>query len=245
MPGGRRLLGLVQGMMQTGLAMARHMKRIVREHLAGQDLAQLTPAGFDAFQTDARIAKAVAWTAALRERLRAGLLPPAFAPAMPKERLGEDEAMAVRTPRGRGVMRTIEVEVRPEWTEGVMRAWIELARPWRLGPAAVAFEARKIADLSDRDVVAAICENLQQAAEAFGAEADIARITALEEAARALCPEADEGATPADESAEGGGDSGGAGDAQAAWMSDVSGLAGTVPEGGQDPPPPVGELRKP
>ncbi len=238
MSGGRRLLG----MMQTGLAMARHMERVVREHLAGQDLA---PAGFDAFRTDARIGEAVAWAAALRERVRARLLP-GFAPALPEERQGEGE-LVMRTPRSRGVVRTIEVVVRPEWTEGVMRAWIELARPWRLGPDAVAFAAQKIAALSDRDVVAVICEKLQQAAAAFGAEADIPRIAAMEAAARALCPEADEGATEEGRSADGGGGSGEAGDAPTTWVAGtspakVSNLLDDEPEpeGGRDPPEPSG-----
>ncbi len=224
---GKKLLGLMQRMMQTGWAMARHVRRIAREHLSGQDLAQLAPAGFDAFRTDARIGEAVAWTAALRERLRARAVPPAFAPELPKNQQSEVE----RAPRGRGTPVTIEVDAGPEWTEGKLRAWIGLARPWRLGPDGVTFAAQKIAALSDRQVVAAICENLRLAAVALGAEADVARIAALEAAARALCPEVD-------------GVSGEAGDAPAAWAgsgpattSDLDDEVQTEPEGGQDPPP--------
>jgi hypothetical protein len=101
--------------MQTGLGMARHINRVALEHLFGQDLARLAPAGFDAMLTYARIGKAVAWTAALRARLRARGMPLAFAPEVPKNRQCEVE----RAPRGRGTIVTIEVG--PEWTEAELR----------------------------------------------------------------------------------------------------------------------------
>jgi hypothetical protein len=68
--------------------------------------------------------------------------------------------------------------------------WVELARPWRMGPGGVAVAARAMDGLPDREVVSHICGTLERGATALGADADIEHIAALEAAARALCPDA-------------------------------------------------------
>ncbi len=183
MPAGRRLLGLVQRMMQTGMAMARGINLIARQRLAGQALSRLGPAGFNPTLASALVVQAVAWTAALRERLLVMAVRPPFTPGLAK---------AQRGPQSRGAP-FCPPENLAEPTPEDWHNWQELARPWRMGPGGVAVGTRAIAGLSDREVVAQICDNLRRAAAELGAEADVGRIAALEAAARALCPEADAG----------------------------------------------------
>jgi len=192
---GVRLLGLVQRMMQTGWAMARCVNRIARRRLEGQDLALMAPAGFNATLTNSLVVQAVAWTAALRERLLALAGRPSFVPASGSSR-------GHGAPRGRGTGSYLPEAV-AEAAEGDWHDWQELARPWRMGPSGVAVAANAIAALSNAEVVTAICSKLSQAAEQLGAEADVGRIAAIEAAARALCP--DVGAA-ADEARKSGGD---------------------------------------
>jgi len=184
---GVRLLGAVQRMMRTGMAMARGVNRIARHRLMGQDLSQLAPPGFNPTLANALILQAVSWTAALRERLRALAVPPSFVPDAPKSERG---------PRERGGAFSLPAG-RPAPTDDDWHDWRELARPWRIGPSGVAVAERAIAGLTNGQVVTRICGNLGRAATELGAEADVARIAALEAAARALCPDADADAHPA------------------------------------------------
>jgi hypothetical protein len=190
--GGRRLLGLLQRMLQTGMAMARGVNLIARQRLAGQDLSLLGPAGFNPTLASALVVQAVAWTAALRERLLVMAVRPPFTRGLPRPD---------RPPQGRSA-RFCPPENLAEPTAQDWHNWQELARPWRMGPGGIAVATRAIAGLPDREVVAQICGKLSQAAAELGAEADVARIAALEAAARALCPEADDGEVGA---ADGGG----------------------------------------
>jgi len=178
---GARLLGFVQRMMRAGMGMARGINRIARQRMEGQDLSRLAPAGFNPTSTNALVVEAVSWTAALRERLRALVVRPAFAPGLPK---------AERAPQARGAAPYL-TEITYEVSADDHHDWPELARPLRIGPGGVAFAARMIAGLPDRAVVSVICGKLKQAAAALGAEADVGRIEALEAAARALCPDVD------------------------------------------------------
>jgi len=204
---GARLLGLVQRMMRTGLAMARGINRIARQRLEGQDLARMAPAGFNATLANALVVQAVAWTAALRERLFALAARPSFVPR--EERVKAGRVRAGHAPRDRDPGLYLP-EVIAEAAAGDWHDWRELARPWRLGPRGVAVAARAIAGLSSAEVVTAICDKLGQAAEQLGAEADVGRIAAMAAEARALCPEA---AAAPDKAADAGGrcegDSGG------------------------------------
>jgi hypothetical protein len=189
--GGRRLVGLVQRMLQTGMAMARGINLIARQRLAGQDLRKLGPAGFNPTLASALVVQAVAWTAALRERLLVMAVRPPFTRGLPRPD---------RAPQGRSTP-FCPPENLAEPTAEDWHNWQELARPWRMGPSGVAVGTRAIAGLPDREVVAQICDNLRRAAAELGAEADVARIAALEAAARALCPEAD---APEDAATDGG-----------------------------------------
>jgi hypothetical protein len=197
--GGRRLLGLVQRMIQTGMAMARGVNLIARQRLAGQ--------------------------AALRERLMVMAVRPPFTRGLPRPD---------RAPQGRSAP-FCPPENLAEPTAQDWHNWQELARPWRMGPGGVAVATRAIAGMPDREVVAQICGKLSQAAAELGAEADVARIAALEAAARALCPDVD--AAP-DATEDGPVDSGGAEGGPDVW--DV----GSPPDGsaagvGRDRPPPA------
>jgi len=223
-PAGVRLLGLVQRMMRTGLAMARCVGQIARHRLAGQELAAIAPAGFDPTMTNALVVMAVAWTAALRERLRMLVAPASFVPA--------GASVAERGPRGHGTAHYLPEGFEP--APGEWHDWRDLAKPWRVGPGSLAVAQRAIARLSDAEVVAQICSNLQRAATALGAEADVERIAALETAARALCPEETVLADADGDAAEPGG---GARVAAGAWAAPSPASA---PEAwaGRDPPPP-------
>jgi len=160
---GRRLLGMVQRIMRTGMAMARGINRIARQRLAGEDLERLAPAGFNPTSTNALVVEAVGWTAALRERLLALAGRPmlAFAPGLPK---------AERAPQARGAAPYL-TEITYEVSADDHHDWPELARPLRIGPGGVAFAARMIAGLPDRAVVSVICGKLKQAADAIEHEA--------------------------------------------------------------------------
>jgi hypothetical protein len=188
-PVGQRMMGMAQRIMRAGMAMARGVNRIARHRLAGEDLSRLAPPGFNPTFANALIVQAVGWTAALRERLRAVVVPPEFVTEPPQ---------AERGPRARGAAFRL-----PEGTwepaEDDWHDWRELARPLRIGPSGVAVAARAIAGLSDQQVVTQICGNLSRAAAELGAEADVARIAALEAAAKALCIEADVSAEEAPE----------------------------------------------
>ncbi len=185
------LLGFLQRFMQTGKAMAQGVNRIARQRLYGVDLSRLGPAGFDPTQAYAKVVKAMAWTAALRERLLA-VARPVFAMDPHKP------VRAKRAPQARGktIMEMLPDRV-PNPTEADWHNYRSLAEPVRIGPGGVVYSAQEIAGLSDRQVVANICENLRLAAKELGAEADIARIDALKAGALALCPEADEAAVDA------------------------------------------------
>jgi hypothetical protein len=164
--GGRRLLGLVQRMIQTGMAMARGVNLIARQRLAGQDLSLLGPAGFNPTLASALVVQAVAWTAALRERLMVMAVRPPFTRGLPRPD---------RAPQGRSAP-FCPPENLAEPTAQDWHNWQELARPWRMGPGGVAVATRAIAGMPDREVVAQICGKLSQAAAELGAEADVARI---------------------------------------------------------------------
>ncbi len=178
---------MAQRIMRAGMAMARGVNRIARHRLAGGDLTRLAPPGFNPTFANALIVQAVGWTAALRERLRAVAVPPAFVPAPPQAQ--PEPLKPERAPRARGAAFCLP-ESTWEPAEDDWHDWRELARPLRIGPSGVAVAARAIAGLSDQQVVTQICGNLSRAAAELGAEADVARIAALEAAAKALCPEA-------------------------------------------------------
>jgi hypothetical protein len=194
---GARLLGLVQRMLLTGMAMARGINRIARQRLEGQDLARMAPAGFNATATNGLIVQAVAWTAALRERL----LVLAGRPSFVSRSSGSRAPKGQGAPRGRGAGSYLPETV-PEHVAGDWHDWLELARPWRMGPSGVAVATRMIAGLSNAEVVAGICAKLSQAAAQLGAEADVGQIAEMEAAARALCPDVDAPPEEAGETAE-------------------------------------------
>ncbi len=221
---GARLLGFVQRMLQTGMAMARGINRIARQKLEGQDLARMAPAGFNATATNGLIVQAVAWTAALRERLLVLAGRPSFVP-----RSGTRSPRGQGVPRGRGAASYLPESV-PEPTEGDWHDWRELARPWRMGPSGVAVATRMIAGLSSAEVVTEICSKLSQAAAQLGAEADVGRIAEMAAAARALCPDVD--AAP-DEA----GDSGADADCGSGGWEAASPPCGAAAEADGPPPP--------
>jgi hypothetical protein len=192
---GVRLLGFVQRMLLTGMAMARGINRIARQKLEGQDLARMAPAGFNATATNGLIVQAVAWTAALRERLLALAGRPSFVARSSGSRAPKGQG----APRGRGTGSYLP-EVVPEQAEGDWHDWRELARPWRMGPSGIAVATRMMAGLSNAEVITEICAKLSQAAEQLGAEADVGRIAEIEAAARALCPDVDAAPEEAGES---------------------------------------------
>jgi hypothetical protein len=170
-------LRLVQWMMDTGMAMARRINRIARQRLEGQPLSQLAPAGFNATLTNALVGQGVAWTAALRERLR-GAVWSGFVPAIARLK-------SERAPQGRGAAFYLPKQV-PNPTEADWHNWYELAKPLRIGPGGVAVASQQIAGMSDEDVVTAVCANYSKAAAQLGAEADIPRLAAMAASARAL-----------------------------------------------------------
>ncbi len=222
---GARLLGLVQRMLLTGMAMARGINRIARQRLEGQDLARMAPAGFNATATNGLIVQAVAWTAALRERLLALAGRPSFVPKSSGSRAPKGQG----APRGRGTDSYLPEAV-PEPTEGDWHDWRELARPWRMGSGGIAVATRMIAGLSNAEVVTEICAKLSQAAVQLGAEADVGRIAEMAAAARALCPDAE--AAP-----EEAGESGGTADCGSGGWEARPPPCGAETEMGRDTPP--------
>jgi hypothetical protein len=180
---GVALLRIAQRFMKAGMAFARSVTRIAQHKLMGEDLSRLAPAGFDATATDALVVEAVAWTVALRERLRALAGRPLVplvpgVPGVPK---------AERAPQARGAAKRVTVSYQA--APGDPHNWPALAKPWRIGPTGVAKALEQIEGKSNREVVSHICDFLRRAAMRLGAEADLPRLAALEAAARALCPE--------------------------------------------------------
>jgi hypothetical protein len=212
-------------MLLTGMAMARGINRIARQRLEGQDLARMAPPGFNATATNGLIVQAVAWTAALRERLLVLAGRPSFVPRSSGSRSPKGRG----EPRGRGAGSYLPEAV-PEPTEGDWHDWRELARAWRIGPSGVAVATRMIAGLSNAEVVTAICSKLSQAAEQLGAEADVGRIAEMAAAARALCPDVD----AAPEEAR---DSGGTAACGSRGWEAAPPPCGAQTEADRDPPP--------
>jgi hypothetical protein len=224
---GARLLGFVQRMLLTGMAMARGINRIARQRLDGQDLARMAPQGFNATWTNGLVVQAVAWSAALRERLLAVAGRPSFVARSSGSRSPKGQG----APRGRKAASCLPDAV-PEPTEHDWHDWRELARPWRMGPGGVAVAMRMIAGLSNAEVVTQICAKLSEAAAQLGAEADVGRIAEIEAAARALCPDVD--AVP-DET----GDTGGASeDASGGWEAASPPRGAAAEADGESPPKP-------
>jgi hypothetical protein len=141
---GVRLLGFVQRMLYTGMAMARGINRIARQKLDGQDLARMAPQGFNPTWTNGLVVQAVAWSAALRERLLALAGRPSFVSSSSGPRSPKGQG----APRGRGTGSYLPETV-PEPEAGDWHDWRELARPWRMGPSGVAVATRMMAGLSN------------------------------------------------------------------------------------------------
>jgi len=215
-PAGRRLLGLVHRIGQTGMAVVRGISRIAQQRLHGQDIRRMAPARFSATHTHYLVVQAMAWTAALRERLLA--LPAVRASFT----AGTARPNPQRGPQGRGAAHYLPQAV-PNPTEADWHDWRELAKPVRIGPAAVAAAMQQIADKSNDAVVAEVCEKLTKALVDFGAEADVAALEAMAAEARALLPEVERAA---DEGA-----------AEAAGAADVA-KAAAARTGAEDDPPP-------
>jgi hypothetical protein len=188
---GVRVLGVVQRMMQTGLAMAGRINLIARQRLEGQHLARMAPAGFNPTATHWLVVEAVAWMAALRERLRA-VAPPAFVPRPAAPKPG-------RAPQGRGAADYLPAEIPNPTEDDWLHNWHELAKPLRIGPAGVAAAAQLIADKSNEAVVEGVSEKLQRASAQMGAAADVGLIAAMEAEALALLREAAAAAAAAED----------------------------------------------
>jgi hypothetical protein len=213
---GAGLLRVVQRFMQASMTMARRVTWIAQQKLMGEDLSRLAPAGFDATATHHLVLAAAAWTAALRARLRAQQAGQPVGPLVPPV------PKSPRAPHGRG--RPQLVTVMYGQAPGDPHDWPALAKPWRIGPTGVAAALQLIADMSNRQVVSEICNNLRKAVVQLGAAADLPRIAALEAAARALCPEAS--------ASESGGRADGASRPRAAHPSDDEPV-----DGADDDPP--------
>jgi hypothetical protein len=103
--------------------MAQGVNRIAREYLAGADLARLAPPGFNPTATHYLIVEAVSWTLALRQRLLAAVVPPAYASRLLKtERAAQARGVVPYLPRGMAAV------------DDDGHDWVDLARPWRMGP---------------------------------------------------------------------------------------------------------------
>ncbi len=189
MPAGQRLLGLVYRMGQTGMAVARCINRIARQRLEGQDISRMAPPGFSATHAHFLVVQAVAWTAALRERLLAlaAVRPSLVAAGLPK---------AARAPQGRGAAHYLPDAV-PNPTEDDWHDWRELAKPLRIGPGGVAAAMQQIAGKSNQEVVTGVCDTVSQALVQMGAGADVAGLEAIAAQARALLPELERAADKA------------------------------------------------
>lgn len=197
---GAPLVGIVQRMRRTGIAMARCLNGIAQQGMLGRKLPVWAPETFNPTVTNAYVMLAVAWSAALRERLFATVLRPVLAANVPAARTGTQAQVApnsARAPRAAGSGadggvvdwhgRSDPARVGEEAARQYAY-WLEYAKPLRVGPKGVAVAVQQIDGLSDVAVVAQIGKYLRSAAEQLGAEADIVRIEALEKAALALCP---------------------------------------------------------
>jgi hypothetical protein len=197
-PGGRRVLVLVERMRRTGMALAACINRIARQRLEGQDIRRMAPPGFSATATHALVVQAVAWTLALRERLLAlYAVRPALAVAASAPR-------TERAPRGHGADHYLPNEL-PNPTEDDWHDWWDLAKPLRIGPGGVAVATRQIAGKSSQQVVADVNANLSTALAQLGSAADVTVIGAVAAEAQALlraAEAAEETAAAADEAAE-------------------------------------------
>ncbi len=183
MPAGKRLLGLVGRISETGMALARGIGRIARQRLHGQDIRKMAPPGFSAMRAHLLVVQALAWTAALRERL---LTLPAVRPSFVAATGGP---RAARGPQGHGASHYLPDAVPNPTEDDWHDDWCELAKPVRIGPAAVAVAMQQIAGKSNDEVVAGVCDKVSQALVDCGAGADVAALEAIAAAARALLPE--------------------------------------------------------
>jgi hypothetical protein len=164
------------------MEMARHINVIARQRLEGQPLSRLGPPGLNPTAVHALVFEAVAWTAALRERLQA-VTPPAFKFANGKDR-------SERSPPGRGAAYYLRKEVPNPTPEDEGHNWRGLAQALRLGAGGLAVAIRLIEGLSNSAVVADICDKLKRAAAMLGAgDPARARLATLAAQAMALCAE--------------------------------------------------------
>jgi hypothetical protein len=164
------------------MEMARHINVIARQRLEGQPLSRLGPPGLNPTAVHALVFEAVAWTAALRERLQA-VTPPAFKFANGKDR-------SERSPPGRGAAYYLPKEVPNPTPEDEGHNWRGLAQALRLGAGGLAVAIRLIEGLSNSAVVADICDKLKRAAAMLGAgDPARARLATLAAQAMALCVE--------------------------------------------------------
>jgi hypothetical protein len=164
--------------MDAGMEMARHINVIARQRLEGQPLSRLGPPGLNPTAVHALVFEAVAWTAALRERLQA-VTPPAFKFSNGKDR-------SERSPPGRGAAYYLRKEVPNPTPEDEGHNWRGLAL--RLGAGGLAVAIRLIEGLSNSAVVADICDKLKRAAAMLGAgDPARARLATLAAQAMALC----------------------------------------------------------
>ncbi len=185
-----KLLDLVQRFMRTGMAFARRVNGIARERLRGADLAELAPAGFNATATHYLIVEAVAWTAALRQRLRDAMAVAgtAMAAGLPRPDW---------TPSRRAIATASLLPAGcPEAAADPWNDWRELAKPLRIGAGGLAAAARAMDGLSVPEVASNVSDKLQRAATDLGSDADVGRIAAIEAAMRALCAQAEAAAEP-------------------------------------------------
>jgi hypothetical protein len=178
-PAGERLLGCVRRIMDAGRRMGRHINLIARQRLDGQPLRLLAPPGFNPTAVHALVLEAVAWTAALRERLLAVMPPPRFVGGSGK---GE------RSAKGRGVAYYLPKAVPNPMPEDEGHNWHELAKPIRVDAGGIAAASGLMAGLSGEAAVEDICGKLQGASAELGAAADVGLLGALEDQARALLP---------------------------------------------------------
>ncbi len=164
------------------MEMARHINVIARQRLEGQPLSRLGPPGLNPTAVHALVFEAVAWTAALRERLQA-VTPPAFKFSNGKDR-------SERSPPGRGAAYYLPKEVPNPTPEDDGHNWRGLAQALRLGAGGLAVAIRLIEGLSNSAVVADICDKLKRAAAMLGAgDPARARLATLAAQAMALCAE--------------------------------------------------------
>jgi hypothetical protein len=228
------MLAVMTCFTRTGWAMARQLNRVARQRLEGVELERLAPAGFNPTYVEALILQAIAWTAALRERLLARSGPARVVPGVPKDR-------PIDGPRPKQARARVYA-----FAEGVVRDrsvdwhnWPELAKTWRIGPSGVVEASRQISGMSNQAVIDQITENLQIVMASWAAVADLPRLAALEALARTRLAEVEVAfaASPVEEASIERG-SGGAGDATAAWVAGTSPAMVGNDLGGEPPPKP-------